>query len=412
MNDQTTLQINDDLFGAFEQLRRDTPVFHVPDADVWVVTRYDDVIQVLRDHSRFSSVHHGIMQDVPAELADQLPDGYTIDIPALVNTDPPQHTRIRKLAQKALAPSAVQRHEEAIRAITSDLIDAIQADGHADIVSAVALPLPTAVLSSVLGVPSEDRRQFEHWGRGVVELMMPTISEERRLEVATEQIAFRDYVTRIIDKRRHEPGEDLISGLILAEDGGEAALTDSEIVGIVTQLLTAGVETTTASIAITMMMLCLHPAALQRLRSDPSQIPFAIEEAIRRISPARGVLRETRGDVEIGGQVIPDQARVFALLASANHDESHFDCPAHFDLDRDRSELKRHLAFGIGTHFCIGSVLARLEMRIAIEMLLERLPDLRLPDGYEIAWDPSFIFQSPARLDVWWAPLEREAVVS
>jgi cytochrome P450 len=208
---------------------------------------------------------------------------------------------------------------------------------------------------------------------------------------------------RILDKRTRTPGTDLISGLIVAQEDGEPALTHTEISGIVTQLITAGVESTAAGIGITLMMLAEHPAAMERARSQPSTIPGIVEEALRRMAPARGVLREATCDIELSGQVIPKGARVFALLASANHDESKFASPGRFDVDRDQAQLSRNLTFGRGAHFCLGAVLARSEIRVAVETVLDRLGSFSIPEGQQIPWNSSLVFQGPLSLDIEWS---------
>jgi cytochrome P450 len=389
-----------DTYEIFAQLRESSPVLHLPEDGVYVVTRYDDIVTVIRDHERFSSQHHDILQPVPEHLHERLPDGYLVTIPTLVTNDPPAHTRVRKLAQKALTPSAVATYEPEIRRIAGALIDRFDGSPRAEVIGGFANPLPTHVLSSLLGIAEQDRRQFELWAHGVMQLMVPTIPDQQRLELAEQQAEFRDYVLRVLDERTRDPGEDLISGLILAEEAGEPALTHTEISGIVTQLITAGVESTTAGIGITLMMLAAHPDAMDRAIEDPRAIPTVVEEALRRMAPARGVLRETTCEVELGGQVIPPRARVFALLASANHDASRFECPHRFDIGRDAAELRQSLAFGQGTHFCLGAVLARLEIRTAVELLLERFGRFTIPTDQDIPWNSSLVFQGPLRLEL------------
>jgi len=397
-----------DTFELFAQLRAATPVVHLPDDGVYVVTRYDDIMTVIRDHERFSSMHHDILQPVPEHLRSKLPDGYLVTIPTLVTNDPPAHTRVRKLTQKALSPSAVASYEPHVRHIANELVSAFADAGRAEIIGELANPLPTRVLSTVLGIAEQDRRQFEMWAHGVMQLMVPSIPEERRIALAEQQVEFRDYVLRVLDERTRTPGTDLISGLILAEEDGEPALTHTEISGIVTQLITAGVESTAAGIGITLMMLAGHPAAMERALGDRSSIPSIVEEALRRMAPARGVLRETTRAVELSGQVIPKGARVFALLASANHDESQFDCPGRFDVDRDQAQLSRNLTFGRGPHFCLGAVLARSEIRIAVETILGRLGHFSIPAAQRIPWNSSLVFQGPLSLDIEWSsPCQR-----
>lgn len=392
-----------DMYDMLAQLREHSPVLHIPDQDVYVVTHYDDVITVIRDHQRFSSKFDDLMQDVPETLRDRLPEGFLLLVPTLVSNDPPGHTRIRKLAQKALTPRKVAGHEPDIVNICNRFIDEFDADsGRVEIMCALATPLPTQVLCSLLGIAWDDRRQFEVWARGAVELITPSIPEERRLELAKEQADFRDYVFGVVDERTSRPGADLISGLILAREEGEPALTRLEISSIVTQFMTAGVDTTTSGMGNVLVMLLHHPDLMDRAIAEPAIISTIIEEALRRLAPARGALRKAMCDVELSGTLIPKGARVFGLIASANHDDSRFHCPHRYDVDRESSELKRALTFGQGAHFCLGAPLARLEIRVAITQLLARLGRLRLAESFEIPWSESLMFQGPLKLELAW----------
>jgi cytochrome P450 len=391
-----------DTCPIYAQLREHAPILYVDEVDAWVVSRYEDVYAVMRDWERFEHMPADMMQAVPAEVADALPDGYAVWQPALINNDPPVHSRIRKLAQKPLRPSAVAAREAEIRATANGLIDGIVADGRADLVTRYALPLPLAVLSTLLGVPTEDHHRFDEWTLGVTELFVPTISDERRLQLAREQIEFSRYISAVIEQRRQTPGDDLISGLILAQEEGESSLSDREILGVVGQLIIAGFESSAGGISFALYSLCQTSGLLARVLDDLSLVPALVEESLRRLTPARGGVRRAKCDVELQGQVIPAGANVFALFQSANLDERQFGCPERLDIDRDPSEQRRSLHFGIGPHKCIGAPLARLDLKVAIETAISRLTNLRLAADQEIQVSPGMIFHRPTRLVFEW----------
>lgn len=391
-----------DTAPLFEQLREGAPVLHVPELDAWILSRYDDVAAVVNDSVRFGSMPPDLVGEVPAELQEALPHGYAPWQPALVNTDPPEHTRIRRLAQKPLTPKAIAGREDEIREVANNLIDDIAPKGRADLADDFASPLPVQVLSKILGVPDSDRRKFREWTLGITELFVPTISEERRLELAREQVGFNDYLLASIAARRESPGDDLISGLILAQEHNERSLTDREILGVVGQLVIAGFETTAGGISFTLYTLAEHPELLARVRDDLSLVPRVVEESLRRLTPARGVVRRVKEDVEFHGAVIPKGANIFALVQSANNDEKHFSCPVKFDIDRDPAEMRKSLHFGAGPHTCIGLSVARLDMRVAIETAVTRLPNLRVVPDQEFRVQEGMIFHRPERLEFEW----------
>jgi cytochrome P450 len=391
-----------DTCAMFEQLREHAPCLHVAELDAWILSRYDDVLRVVRDTERFASMPPDLVGEVPAELADRLPHGYAPWQPALVNTDPPEHTRVRKLAQKPLTPKAVATHEGEIRTIANRLIDAFAGQGRADLVDSYATPMPVQVLGRILGIPDADHHQFREWTLGIVELFVPSISEERRLHLAREQVGFNDYVSALITQRRAEPGADLISGLILAQEENEASLSDREILGIVGQLIIAGFETSAGGISFALYKLCEQPETLQRVRDDPSLVPRVVEESLRRLTPARGLVRRVKEPAVFHGQTIPAGSNIFALVQSANNDGTVFDCPERFDIDRGPSEMRKSIHFGLGPHRCIGMPLAQLDMRVAIETIVARLPGLRVVEDQQITVQPGMIFHRPERLEFEW----------
>jgi cytochrome P450 len=391
-----------DTCELFAQLRKHAPVMHLPELDAWVISRYDDILPIIRDVDRFGCMPDDLVGEVPDELKDALPHGYAPWQPALVNTDPPQHTRIRKLAAKALTPAAVRDREGVIREAANSLIDAIQADGHADLVERYATPMPVHVLIRILGVPAEDHQRFHQWTLGITELFVPSISEERRLHLAREQVDFNDYLMNAIAHRRKSPGDDLISGLILAQEDREKSLTDREILGVVGQLVIAGFETSAGGISFSLYKLCEDRDLLARVRADLTLVPKVVEESLRRLTPARGIVRRVKEDVEIGGHKIPKGSNLFLLVQSANNDDTQFEVPARFNIDRDAAEMRKSVHFGLGPHNCIGQWVGRLDMRVAIETAITRLPNIRLVPGQEIGVQQGMIFHRPEHLEFEW----------
>ncbi|GGL10157.1 cytochrome P450 [Nocardia jinanensis] len=391
-----------DTCPMFKELRQHAPVLHIPEIDAWILSRYDDVITVVRDSERFGAMPADLVGEVPDELKESLPHGYAPWQPALVNTDPPEHDRIRKLAAKPLTPAAVGKREGQIREAATGLIEPLIPLGRADLVDRFATPMPVQVLIKILGVSPEDYKQFHQWTLGITELFVPTISEERRLELAREQVAFNEYLTEAIAARRKSPGDDLISGLILAQERNEKSLTDREVLGIVGQLVIAGFETSAGAISFSLYKLCEQPDLLARVRDDVTLIPKVVEESLRRLTPARGVVRRVKEDVEFHGQTIPAGANIFALVQSANNDESKFSCPERFDIDRDAQEMRNSMHFGGGVHACIGQSVARLDARIAIETAITRLPNLRVAPGQQIQVQDGMIFHRPEKLEFEW----------
>lgn len=391
-----------DTCPVFVPLREHSPVLYVPELDAWVLSRYEDVLTAVKDTKRFGSMPADLVGAVPDELADALPHGYAPWQPALVNTDPPEHTRIRRLANKPLTAKAVARREEQIRQAANRLVDAVVADGRADLVDNFATPMPVHVLIEFLGVPPEDHQIFREWTLGITELFVPTISAARRLELARKQVDFNNYLLDAISARRSSPGDDLISELILAQEEDEQSLTDREILGIVGQLVIAGFETSAGAISFSLYMLCQHPELLARVRDDLGLVPKVVEESLRRLTPARGVVRRVKEDAEFHGQVIPKGSNIFALVQSANNDTSTFSCPERFDIDRDAAEMRKSVHFGLGPHLCIGAPLARLDLRVALETAVTRLPNLRLVPDQEILVQEGMIFHRPERLEFEW----------
>jgi cytochrome P450 len=390
----------EDPYPVYAQAREEAPVFFSPIHGAWVVTRYEDVLAILRDPRRFSSAHRfrnpvAPSPAVQAELA-QLP----AEIRLLVNEDPPTHRRTRNLVSQAFSPKHVMAMAPRIHAIAHDLVDQFCAVGKADLVRQYTYPLPMRVLLEFVGLPVEDADFIKQWCQEHILLNVPGMSEEQQLKSARTEVAFRRYADTLIAERRHHPQPDLLSALIHAEVDGERSLDDRELNALLQQLLFAGHETTTNLLSSTFFHLLRQPDLWHALQAHPSLVPNAVEEGLRYDAPIPGMFRTATQDVHVAGVAIPAGARIFLAFASANRDEGRFATPEQFDVGRVNAD--KHLSLGHGIHFCLGATLARLEARIGIEVLLQRLPDLRLVPGQQITYLPSLINRAMQHLYVIW----------
>jgi cytochrome P450 len=295
----------------------------------------------------------------------------------MLTSDPPVHTRLRRLVSREFTPRRIDDLAPRIRAITAGLIDAIAARGDGfDLVAELANPLPTTVIAELLGVPPGNYELFKQWSNAVVAGAARTQPwEEPPAEFLEAVGKLRGYFTQEIENRRRAPRIDLISGLVAAHD--DEALDSEELLAFVLLLLLAGNETTTNLIGNGILALQRNPDQLEMLRREPKMIATAIEEIIRYDGPVQGTARFTTLSVELGGVAIPAATPIFVLIGAANRDPAKFTAPEKFDIARDPNE---HLGFGTGIHFCLGAPLARLEGAIAINALLARFPRLRLAD--------------------------------
>lgn len=348
-------------FPWYRRMREEQPVAYDPRWG-WGVFRYDDVQEVLTRYVAFSSQWMG---DGPPSASQPF-------AASMLGSDPPRQRQLRSLVAQVFTPRAIAALEPRITAIVADLLDRALPAASLEVIGALAAPLPIIVIAELLGIPVADRARFKLWSDALV-----SFAGDTALSPSGAQAAIVDYFLRIIAERRRAPGEDLISRLLAAEIAGEG-LSNAELLGFCALLLVAGNETTTNLIGNAMLCLAERPAAWARLRADPALLPAALEEVLRFRSPVQAMFRVARGEVDLGGQRIPAGARVTAFIGSANHDERHFADPATFDLDR---QSNRHIAFGHGIHYCLGAPLARLEGRIALGALLERVATLwRAPD--------------------------------
>ncbi|RKD23136.1 cytochrome P450 [Ammoniphilus oxalaticus] len=348
-------------FSIYERLRQTTPVRYDETRGCWDIFRYEDVHRILKDPATFSSKR-------------SLERGNTVTI---LTMDPPRHSQMRALVNKAFTPKMVNDLAPRIESITSELLAAVQGKGQMDMVHDLATPLPVIIIAELLGVPAEDRQLFKEWSDALVKGSADSSAEafERVMmekDKATKELGA--YFAKIIGQRRSQPKDDLISVLLSAEIEGEK-LSDEEILGFSILLLAAGNETTTNLITNSVRRLTEDLALQQQLRNDPTQIKNFIEEALRFYPPIQAVSRIATEDIQIGGKQIMAGEQVVNWVASANRDEAQFTDPNTFIIDR---KPNNHLSFGFGIHFCLGAPLARLEGLHAIRAILERLQDIQL----------------------------------
>ena len=386
----------------FEQLRKEAPVTFNPMLGMWLISRYDDIAAVLNNPTGFSSASGiGSKDKLSAEAQQILGPGPILhDSPLIM--DPPGHTRLKRLLQRGFLPAKVARQEARIRQFTNTLIDGFVHDGRADLVKQFAHPLPVQVILSMVGVPQQDMEKVKRWSEDLFGLVFAQIPPEAQPAMARGVVEYREYCTQLIEQRRRQPEEDLTSDLVHTEPGGEA-LTMPELVSLLGgSLLAAGHETTSAQISLMVKLLLEQPERWRQVREDRALIPKVVEECMRMESVAPGMVRAALQDVEVGGVLLPKGSRLLLLYSSANHDEAQFKNAERFEPGRDNAQ--QHLVFGRGIHFCLGAPLARLELRVALEQLLERLPELRLVPGQDYGYHQEMLILRAIRhLQVEWA---------
>ena len=407
----------DDPYPAYAEARRHSPVTKLPNGD-YAVARYEDVSYVLRHPELFSSTAmmramtnvfgtaEGAAKLTPSDLAriaqlmERMPKlGEMMTARNMIASDPPVHGPMRNLVNRGFTPRRMAQLETRVREIARTSLAELERKAEFDIVHDFFVPLPVTVIAELLGVERERKEDFKHWSDCAVAGATGGAGAMGPVDVVEGFTGLSQYLTGIVEKRRSDPQDDLISTLIRAEDG-ETTLTPLEVVMFVSVLLVAGNETTTNLLGNTLIALMEHPEELARVRRDPGRIPAVVEEGLRYDGPIQFLFREARQDVELAGVKIPKGAMVLPLLGSANRDESQFAHADRFDPSRN---TQGHLAFGLGIHFCLGASLARLEARIALEELLPRFAAFERTEP-TVKYVDSYLVRGPKRL-----PLRVEA---
>jgi cytochrome P450 len=405
--DPATLQCP---FDYYEAMREEEPVHFDAKIGMFIVTRYNDIVDVVKQPRLFSSTEgfeEQLRQDYTPEIERMMVEDGLGPLPLAVY-DPPEHTRIRALMDKAFTPQRVATMEGYVHGVVSDLIDAFIEKGEAELINEFAIPIPMYVIADQLGFSRADRDIFKRWSDSSVEPLSGVITKERAFECARDMIDLQKYLKQRIDERRAEPKDDMITDLVHArltdEETGDdmPTLSETELYSVVRGLLVAGNETTTNAIANAVLLMIRNPdkaAALRQELDRERSFVNLVEEVLRIESPVPNLFRMTTADTEIGGVPIPKGSHILLAWASANRDENKFECPAQFDPARKNAG--HHLAFGAGIHRCIGQALARMEVKVAIREVLSRMDDLELaiPES-ELRYTPNITTRGLVELPI------------
>lgn len=388
----------DDPYAHFAALREHRPVAWNERYGSWVITRHDDVSAALKD-ARFSSDR--LTPYMRSKLSEpdvdpELRATFEVLNDWMVFKDPPEHTRLRRLVNRAFTPRTVERMRPRVHDITAELLETLARQEQPDLIDDLAFPLPAIVIAEMLGVPAEDRSRFRVWSDQLTALVFGGLEDPGRYDAASEgMVELAGYLDDLVAEREEEPRDDLVSALVRARDQDDA-LTRPEIVATCTLLLFGGHETTTNLIANGILALVRHPQQLGRLRDGEVDVRTAVEELIRYDGPAKVVVRVVAEDLQLRGRDLRDGDRVFLVPASANRDPGVFSEPDRLDLTRDPNP---HVGFGLGVHYCLGAPLARLEASVAVPMLLRRLRGLEVATD-DLRWLPILLTRGLQELPI------------
>jgi cytochrome P450 len=392
-------ELTEDPFAYFARLRAEDPVHWAEVNKAWLLTRYDDVVAAYAD-PRLSSDRVRPLLGVlpPAQREAYGPMLETIGH-WMVVTDPPVHTRLRKLANHAFRQQRVNAMGVWIGELVDDLLDDFTATGSDDFLNRIAYPLPAAVIARMMGAPLQDRDKFQHWSDELALVAFSAGGEDRASRYTRALAGVRElqqYLAGLIERRRREPGEDMISLLLAGADESGDHLDDAEVMALCSLILFAGHETTTNLLCNALVALDRHPAELARLRDDPSLVNRAVEEVLRYEGPIKVIIRWVVEDHDRDGRQVRAGDRVFLVQQSANRDGGTFADPDRFDIGRPTQPL--HVGFGRGIHACLGAQLARIEARVALPKVLERLGDVRVLG--DVTWRPNIASRAVTGLRV------------
>ena len=390
----------DDPYRQYRMLRDHDPV-HESALGVWILFGYEDCLRLLRD------------QRLSVDLANARPTARTMLLDELMeqrlerenrsilNIDPPDHTRLRRLVQKAFTPRVLERMRPRIQRLVDDVLDAAGGAGRMDVITDLAFPLPFTVIAEMLGMPDADRDQLRGWSQLMVKTLDPILTPDDVRAAADAGESMAAHIAAAIEWKRRHPADDLLSALIAAEEDGDM-LSEEELTDQVMLLYIAGHETTVNLIGNGVLALLRHPDQWRRLVADPQLVAGAVEELLRYDSPVQFSRRITVTDLDIGGRRVPGGTFVMACLGSANRDSGHWGTSAD-ELDITRPGAGQHLSFGNGAHYCLGANLARLEAQVTLATLARRCPDLA-PEDDAAEWNGRIVLRGLDRLPVRLAP--------
>ncbi|MFE5402141.1 cytochrome P450 [Streptomyces sp. NPDC056580] len=385
-----------DPYPAYAELRARGRVIRYEPTDQWLVPHHADVSALLRDRRLGRTYRHRFTHEEFGRTAPppEHEPFHTLNDHGMLDLEPPDHTRIRRLVSKAFTPRTVERLKPYVHGLADDLVAGLVEAGGGDLLTDVAEPLPVAVIAEMLGVPEADRALLRPWSAAICGMYELNPSEETAASAVRASAEFSAYLAELIAARRERPGEDLVSGLIAAHDEGDR-LTEQEMISTAVLLLNAGHEATVNATVNGWWALFRNPGQLAALRADHSLVPSAVEELMRYDTPLQLFERWVLDDIEIAGTTIPRGAEVAMLFGSANHDPAAFADPARLDLTRRDNP---HISFSAGIHYCIGAPLARIELAASMTALLERAPTLTLAS--EPRRKPNFVIRGLEGLSV------------
>lgn len=384
-------------FEFYDRLRNEAPVYQIPGTQIFLITQYADVKTVARRNKIFSSEFGEMMRpelapEVPEILKDAIPE-----IPTMLTRDAPAHHRYRALVNPSFTEKRVATLRPHMEKIVSELIDKLPEKGTVDFFHDVCVPLPVWVIADALGVPREDLPKFKEWSDRAVSRISMMATPEEDIENAKSLIEYQQYFAAKIEERRDDPTDDVVSNLVHARVEGEEPLDVSEMLSIIQQILVAGNETTTATLAAGMVHLTQRPDVAERLREDPSLIAIFVEEVLRLETPSAGMWRMVLEDTEIHGVKIPKGSQAMIRWASGNRDAEVFGEPDEINLDREN--IDAHIAFGYGIHICLGMFLSRQELNVAFGQILKRLKSWKLAEDHkELVYVPSVLLRGLGEL--------------
>ncbi len=383
-------------YSFYDFARSEQPVFYSSVLSGYAITRYSDIISILKDSVQYSSKDNlQPIGEYTKETIDVLRTGFPF-VSDLINSDGSRHKFLRAPLQKAFAPAKLKSMEGSIAAIVNRLIDNFINDGQTDIIAEFAYLLPLEVIFTLYGVPLEMIPDFKHWGYQTTKLFSSALSPEEQLECAHNFVSIQQAVANLIEEKRKTPADDLISIIIDSE------LTTPDMVIVLYGLIVAGHKTTSHLIGNTLKVLLEKPGYWKAISENPSIIPGMLEEALRYDAPIPAMIRTNNEEVEIAGVKIPKNSKLFLMYGSANRDENHYQNASEFDIKRFQNQTSDHLAFGHGVHRCIGSGLALMETRIAFELLSKRIPNLRIKPNQELNYIPTLMTRGFTSLIVEW----------
>jgi cytochrome P450 len=367
-------------FHVYQQLQEEAPVWQMPGTNVFVVTRYDDIREIIRDPGRFSSSFSALLNTGSSneEVNTIYGQGYEM-VETLLTQDPPRHRVYRNLVNKVFSNKRIEGMRSEVEKMSNELIDQWIDEPEVDLLNRFCVPLPIYVISDQLGVPRSELSLIKKWSDASASRLGRLADEEEQIQNAKDIVEFQHYFAALLDRMREAPEDNIISDLANNTIDEGRLLTKPEALGMIQQILVAGNETSTSAIAGGVVLLIQNPDQQAMLRQHPDLIPGAVEEILRLETPTSGMWRRATADTEIGGVDIPEGAFLMVRFAAGNRDESIFADGGAMSVARENADS--HLAFGQGTHFCLGAQLARMEMQVALTGLLNRTTDWALVEG-------------------------------